>query len=246
MRGLLIFALVAGWTSLPVNAQRTMHAGHAGGFAAPRMGGGFHFASPPSFTQRSYPLRFTGVPQYRNRTPYNSWHYPSAPDWSHGYRPPYRDRGHRYRRPYVPYFYANSTYLVPGLLNSWLDWPYYDDFDHDAGTSPQNYSDQTPSADYSNEEQQQRPEYSAENVPPPPPATSAPQEPLKQAAVTLVFKDGHTQQVRNYAMTATTLYVLDEVASSGRRLEIPLSSLDFQATQRANHQAGVDFALPAN
>lgn len=270
MRGLLTVSLVVGLVSLPVSAQRAMPSVHIGGgfsasrgFSAPRMSGGFgaglhfaspptHFASPPSFAPRNYglspqtrwsmPSRYAGVTPYR--APYNRWHNP-APDWRHGHRPPYWGRGNRYRVPYVPYFYANSTYLVPGLLNSWWDYP-YDDFgieDESSYSNTQNNYAQGPPSDYSNEnEQEQQPANNGENVPPPPPP-AAPQEPLKLAAVTLVFKDGHTQQVSNYALTSTTLYVLDD-ASSGRRPEIPLESIDVAATQRANHQAGVDFTLP--
>ena len=75
----------------------------------------------------------------------------------------------------------------------------------------------------------------------PPPG---PVEPLPQAPVTLVFKDGHSLQVRNYAVTKTTLYVLDD-AASGRRPEISLDQIDVSATERANRAAGVDFDVPA-
>ena len=82
--------------------------------------------------------------------------------------------------------------------------------------------------------------YEAQDVPPPPPG---PSEPLTQAAITLIFKDGHSQQVRNYALTKTTLYVLDD-AASGRRPEIPLDKIDVAATEETNREAGVDFVIP--
>jgi hypothetical protein len=85
-------------------------------------------------------------------------------------------------------------------------------------------------------------------------ATNAPplyrplyQEPVEvapvhpQPATTLIFKDGRpSKQVHNYALTANTLYALDDDS----RQEIPLSLLDVQATIAANRAAGVDFALP--
>jgi hypothetical protein len=40
-------------------------------------------------------------------------------------------------------------------------------------------------------------------------------------------------------MTHTTLYVRDE-----HHRDIPLDQLDFEATRKANHDAGVDFPLP--
>jgi hypothetical protein len=61
-----------------------------------------------------------------------------------------------------------------------------------------------------------------------------------EEAVTLIFKDGRPpQQIRNYAMTRTMLYVRDE-----HHRDIPLDQLDFEATQKANRDAGVDFQLP--
>ena len=82
---------------------------------------------------------------------------------------------------------------------------------------------------------------SQQDVPPPPPGVP---EPLPQAAITLVFKDGHSQQVHNYAVTKTTLYVLDD-AASGRRPEIPLDTIDVAATVRTNQESGLDFSVPA-
>jgi hypothetical protein len=59
-------------------------------------------------------------------------------------------------------------------------------------------------------------------------------------AVTLVFKDGRAPEtIHNYALTRTTLYVTD-----GRRREIPVAALDWAATEKVNHAAGVRFQLP--
>ena len=59
-------------------------------------------------------------------------------------------------------------------------------------------------------------------------------------AVTLVFKDGRpSEQIHNYILTRTTLYVRDQ-----HHRDIPLDQLDFAATQKLNRDAGVDFQLP--
>jgi hypothetical protein len=79
-------------------------------------------------------------------------------------------------------------------------------------------------------------------MPPPRPASS---EPLPLAALTLIFKDGHSQQIHNYAMTRTKIYVMDD-AAAGRTLEIPLNTIDLQATEETNRQVGVDFNIPAS
>jgi hypothetical protein len=138
----------------------------------------------------------------------------------------------------VPFFWARSTTLVPGLLNwdwGWDSSGYFDS--NDPSSSPSsaqsNGDDQQSQPNYSNEQQ-------GEYVPPPPPS-----EPLARAAVTLVFKNGRSQQVRNYAIKGSTLYVLDD-AASGRTPEISLSSIDAAATRKANQALGVDFNLPVS
>jgi len=66
-------------------------------------------------------------------------------------------------------------------------------------------------------------------------------EPDAESAVTLVFKDGRpAEQIHNYMLTRTTLYVRDE-----RHREIPVDELDLAATAKANREAGVDFEVPA-
>jgi hypothetical protein len=62
----------------------------------------------------------------------------------------------------------------------------------------------------------------------------------EEDAVTLVFKDGRPdQQIHNYMLTRTTLYVQDE-----RHREIPVSELDLAATEKVNKDAGITFRLP--
>ena len=137
---------------------------------------------------------------------------------------------------------------MPGLLNSYWDYP--DGFNANEGTP---YFNQQPIQDnnyfqpdpgYGSGDQGPRsgqgPEYRSKDVPPPPPAAS---EPLPLAPLTLIFKDGHSQQIHNYAMTRTKIYVLDD-AAAGRTFEIPLNTIDLQATEETNRQAGVDFSIP--
>ena len=59
-------------------------------------------------------------------------------------------------------------------------------------------------------------------------------------AITLLSKDGRPpEQIHNYLLTRTTLYVRDQ-----QRRDITLDQLDLAATQKVNHDAGVDFPLP--
>lgn len=63
---------------------------------------------------------------------------------------------------------------------------------------------------------------------------------VSEPASILVFRDGHKQEISNYAIINDTLYDL----SSGRAHKIPLAELDLAATVRANDDRGVDFTLP--
>lgn len=210
MRRLLKIALVVGLSVIPSHAQRARSSGHSGGssvsrgFApAPHSIGGFNRGGFTSGIRAgpvgtSPPRRFNASPTYRRntliplggvsrpRTPYGNWHGPPLQNWRHTYG------GHN-RWPYSPYFYANSTYFVPGLLNSYWDDP--NGFDANDGAP---YLDQEPNQDniysqpdpapaYGSGEQRQGsgqgPEYRSKDVPPPAPSA----EPLPLAALTLIF-----------------------------------------------------------
>jgi len=127
---------------------------------------------------------------------------------------------------YDPYDYSDSAYSSPppadyGDVGAYPNPP--------AEYGPQPSPDQataTPADSY-------RPAYVSPQAPEP----LAPEE-----AVTLVFKDGRpSQQIHNYMLTRTTLFVLD-----GHRIEIPVDQLDLAATAKANRDAGVDFQLPGS
>ena len=76
---------------------------------------------------------------------------------------------------------------------------------------------------------------------------AAPQQPLPQQPIAnelptvLVFKDGHQQEVANYAIVGATLYDL----SDGRSKKVALAELDLSATVKQNDDRGIDFKLPA-
>jgi hypothetical protein len=56
---------------------------------------------------------------------------------------------------------------------------------------------------------------------------------------TLVFRDGHKQEVTNYAIMGQTVYVFDN-----RTKKIALADLDIPATVKANDDQGVEFQVP--
>ena len=81
------------------------------------------------------------------------------------------------------------------------------------------------------------PAHAADNAEPDPPAVD-PDPPLP--ATVLVFKDGHTSEVANYAIQGATLFDL----TTGHRRKIAIADLDLEATRRQNEEHGVTFDLP--
>ena len=60
-------------------------------------------------------------------------------------------------------------------------------------------------------------------------------------ATVLVFRDGHQQQVSNYAIMGQTLYIFD-----ARTQKIGLGDLDLPATIKLNDDSGIEFHLPTS
>jgi hypothetical protein len=56
----------------------------------------------------------------------------------------------------------------------------------------------------------------------------------------LVYRDGRTETVGNYAIVGKTVWVFNE----SRARKIPLSDLDVPATKRDNQDRGNDFVVP--
>jgi hypothetical protein len=56
----------------------------------------------------------------------------------------------------------------------------------------------------------------------------------------LVYRDGHTENVGNYAVVGNTLWIFNE----SRARKIPLANLDIPATKRDNQDRGNDFVVP--
>ncbi len=83
----------------------------------------------------------------------------------------------------------------------------------------------------------------AEVAPPQPPPLEPPstaRDAKSPEPTVLVFRDGHQQDVTNYAIMGQTVYVLDE-----RTQKIPLANLDVPATVKANDDRGMEFKIPA-
>jgi hypothetical protein len=163
-------------------------------------------------------------------------------------------------RPAFPVYPAFPGHIGQGFRNrngfrsgfstgAWIA-PYYipaydTSSEYDPGTGPYMYSgppDQTlhvvvdlPGARHSAAE-------GAENDPPPVKGrrdneTVADAKPVDPTV--LVFRDGHQQEVTNYAIMGQTVYVFDN-----RTQKIALTDLDVAATIKLNDDRGVDFHVP--
>jgi hypothetical protein len=224
-------------------------------FPAPRMS--FSPAQMPSgltarpytaYPQRSWPVARSPFGQLSapavRRGPYpgvgnnrawngQSWHG----DHHDGYRPPYH--------PNSRFTYSiNTAPFYPYYTWPWFGgWPYFGNWDS-SGYDSDTETSAAPAQSYAEpvsapaEESEARPAYR------PYQAEVAPYvAPQSEPALTIVYKNGRSQQVHNYALTQTTLLLLDD-ASSGRTQQVSLQEIDLPATEQANRVAGVDFRLP--
>ncbi len=79
-------------------------------------------------------------------------------------------------------------------------------------------------------------------------SSSVPQRPSQHELppTVLIFRDGHREQIPEYAIVGSTLYATGNYWQSGQWTKnIQLSSLDIPATIQANHASGVNFLLPS-
>jgi hypothetical protein len=229
MKRLFAVALLALGFALPLCAQRSASHGSFSAHAAPAFRGGFS-ASPPR--------GFTGAPRYTARSSFSPTpRFLGTAPRNFGPRPSYYYGAARSHRPYPSRYgyqvpYLGTGWIAPVYLNSgYLGYP--DTTAYDDSQAPPNDT-----AGYENP-----PPYQPQPAPPYPSyaePTHASVPLAEEDPVTLIFRDGRPpEQIRNYAMTRTTLYVRDQ-----HHRDIPLDQLDFDATQKVNHDAGVDFQLP--
>jgi len=234
----LLFGIV---TSLATSAAAQGFGFHGGSTIAPRgvpasvtsIGFGGHpgvHGVPASVTSLGFGARnnFRGVP--------GSVTSLGFANGRHGiHERPIESRRHHHAGFYSPFYggyYSYAPYAYPYYLNG-------DDYSQD---DPAAYA--PPATDYRNDDDRQFLEQdyraglntSSQQQPP------VPSEPVTaQPSTLLIFKDGHQQEVSNYAIVGATLYDL----SDGRSKKVQLADLDLTATVKENDQRGVEFQLPA-
>lgn len=243
--------------------------GHVAGATMGRLGGGFaggSYVRPPGFVRPPAfaPHTFAPAPNFASSAP-RSTYVPgkrlpfggSASEWHSGdHRDHDRDHDHdrnrnfRYGSPYqglgyggYPYLFANSWELLPGDVDA-TDFGTYGDDSGSEAEQQQPTAAVAPPSDGYRPEYTGSPEPTAEYAPPPAVEEQPPASVAREPALTLIFSDGHREDIHNYVLTSDAVIVLDE-AASGRQKRIPLSSLDLSATQQAAQQQGLDFTPPA-
>src|ERR1700691_3315122 len=76
--------------------------------------------------------------------------------------------------------------------------------------------------------------------------TKAPVAPVSSTPAVLVYRDGHRQDIADYAIADGVIYVRGSYWQNGSQTKaIPLLALDPVATMQANEQRGVKFILPS-
>ena len=237
------FAVLALAAALPLLI--TSSSAQVNGFGTTNFGGATIHGVPPSVTS----FGFGGTPGFHGVPPsvtsLNFGNIPFHASRFGGFRSGPPQFGHHHRRDFVTPLFAGSYYV-----------PYaYDDF---AG-----YTVAEPGVDDSMEQDYRggptifdrrgwgtpapppspREDYRADlNSRAPAPQQPAPLQPVAdQPSTVLVFKDGHEQEVKNYAIIGATLYDLSE----GRTKKVELAQLDLSATVKHNDDRGVSFQLPA-
>jgi hypothetical protein len=149
------------------------------------------------------------------------------------HQPSFGRRHHHIHQPFVVYspYYNYAPY----------PYPYYMSGD-DYGQEDSATYDPPAVSDYRDDDDRRvlEEDYRA-GLNPPREQISQPSEPvMAQPSTVLVFKDGHQQEISNYAIVGATLYDL----SDGRSKKVQLADLDLTATVKENDQRGVEFQLP--
>jgi len=252
---------------LPAYAQR---GGRGGGAVASRGGGGFRGSAPMAFhgggsfqgaPRSSYPVR-TQIPQ----RPWGGQGYLGL-GYGNGYGYGYYGHGHgyypHYHYPYYPSYGYGVGYVYP---YAYMGYPYFDNgfyatyyssdqnsdyyaqqtaqLNSEIGSLNQQMQDLRDQNDNLRDYIERSDAAAAARTQPAPAAPQSLQQPMQAETpappTVLVFKDGHTAEVHNYAVVGDTLWALTDRRSQ----KYPLADLDINKTVQENERRGVEFTAP--
>jgi hypothetical protein len=235
MRWLMV-ALLAFFPTLSVSApaqirgmaitpDQRMQLGTAAGSVRAGVPSGIHiggFSNPTAVVPPGIHIGNTIAPPFGFR-PREFHHHYFVPG-TYSYALPYGYYGYGDYAPYGWDYEFDQPYTgyIGGTFTPYPGYPY-----------PQQYA---PPPNY----------YSPQSSPPPPAAQYQPRRSPQSSSseqpnepTVLVFRDGHREEIANYAIMGSTLFVL-----SGPRARIPIAELDIPATVRVNQDRGVEFHVP--
>ncbi len=229
---LRVAALGATFIALPAFGQRGGHGGSAGhaGFASHGAVGGMH----GTISARG---GFAGRPSASAR-----WAGGVHGGFRGGFRGrPFRGRCFGCSHHRFPRYYGYGWY--PG----W-GWGWYDDVGYNDSYSEPDYQAYDYRPNYSAQDQQterlrdevDRLSDEVAQLREEREQASKPLAKKESETAELIFRDKHTQEVRNYAIVGQTVWLLDSKTAK----KISLSELDIPATIKVNQERGVDFGLP--
>ncbi len=253
LRWIFIAALGAALLATPMWAQRGGRGGMGGGRGGYSGGGGA--------------VAHSGAGGYA-RAPSYGYAPRAGANWSGAYRGWNGSGWNGWRGPYRPWGYGWGGY--PGWGYGYAGWggypwwgwsgglgwygsSYYADNSYSAQTYP-SYVYVTPSSssDDSQGSQIQQDEIDrlnnevdrlqAQGQSPNPASRAQGKMTEIHAETVLIYRDGHAEEVEDYAIVGKTIWVFNEA----RAKKIPLADLDLPATKRDNEDRGIDFVLPTS
>jgi hypothetical protein len=210
---------------MPITPDQRMQLGTASGSVRAGTPSGIHVGGTFSRPSAGLPsgihigsTQFSPFPNGNSR--FRHHHYPRTLGYMYPYAPYYYGAYAPYA---LDYDYDDSPYTgyIAGTFNSNSGYAYPPQYSPSPNSSPAPVSSTPEPQSY----QQQKPNRRASDE-------------LAEPTV-LVFRDGHRQEVANYAIMGPTLFVL-----SGPRSRIPVAELDIPATERENQSRGLDFHVP--
>ena len=162
-----------------------------------------------------------------------------------------------FRQPFFPHRFHHRRFFFANF--SWWAFPYYPAYPYfypPYGDSSSYYDSSSAFYDQNrmladevsrlgDEVERLRDQLETRSLAPPSPPTPTPSQPQAakpedHTSTVLVFRDQRTQEVQNYAVVGSTLWIFDET----RARKLAVADLDIPATTRLNEERGVEFRLP--
>ena len=214
----------------------------------------FGFGGQPGFHGTSPSVTSVGPHGTTTPMPHPVHPHPIQPQAGSGHHHHHAGNNQNYYPYYVPYYVpyypatdyeepvAEDAVAVQEPLDAYEGGPTIFDRRGSGARAPNDYVAERPKVSVP------RPPAQDPTPDDPPPAASArvadppvaPEPVVALQPTILIFKDGHKQQIGNYAILGSNLYDL----TPGRRQKVALTDLDLAATQKANDDEGNDFRLP--